>query len=631
MTAVSDVPAADHLLQIPRRHGAEKPKPQPLQQPTTEGEASGQDPDGASNKSLVPSALKPAPSHTILKTPRRPSALGTRPKARFVSPPDGKTKDGDTSPRSNAPNPSETSRYTVLPSALAEARLPIQSLAEPLPRGATLGQQKDMAEALGITTQVKLVKQMQGMRSPEKNLIQKMHPVNSPLLSVPPTGAAPPRETKPPRGPALAPQPSAEAPPLRTDTQEHLRQQRAPPGAAQGQAGKAVPQAPITGPHEKPRLVKMPQGAEYPQQAGVPEGWIEIGPKKTLPKPKEVRPRPRNGSGTQPKMSESSGQRQRGANKGTVQASGPQEPEESGYIVPEMTERSQLVTRRRVVPLPVSRRPRFVMPPRKPTRQNSTLSDTSTTGTEPWSGRMTPTKPAVRPPGVAPLENITAPSLGDVAGLPVRTKRVSLQTQGPQLWAPPTEPVSQSAGGAGQSSGFKPWVPPPNPLPKEVDHVSSLSEFFVYPSPAPPPVLGRTNLLPPPSAGPIRPGVPAVRPSPALRSRSDIRPGTPSSLFPPSLLLVRASTETAEMSDMTARGEFGPENASPAPPRYSPRSNHPALQRPTSPARHTARSTAPPIPFGRTRSQLKVLLETRTENAKPSMDPTFRGRRPSRE
>ena len=419
---------------------------------------------------------------------------------------------------------------------------------------------------------------------------------------------------------------------MRTDIQEHLRQQRAPPGAVQGQAGKAAPQASITEPHEKPRLVKMPHGAEYPQQAGVPEGWIEIGPKKPLSKRKEARPRLRNGSGTQPKMPESSGQRQRGANKEKNQAEGPREPEESECIVPEMTERSQLVTRRRVVPLPVSRRPRFVMPLRKPTRQNSTLSDTSTASTEPWSGRMTPTKPAVTPPGVAPLENITAPSLGDVAVLTARTKGVSLQTPGPQLWVPPTEPVSQSAGGAGQSSGFKPWIPPPNPLPKEEEHVPSLSEFFVYPSPAPPPVLGRTNSLPPPSAGPVPPGVPAARPSRALRSRSDIRPGTPSSLFPPSLLLVRASTETAEMSDMTAQGEFGLENTPPVPPRYSPRSNHPALQRPTSPARHpTVRSTAPLIPFGRTRSQLKVLLETRAENAKPSMESMPGGRRPSRE
>lgn len=551
--------------------------------------------------------------------------MGTRPKAQFVSPPDGKTKDGETSPRSTVAGPSETSdiRYTVLPSAVAEAEAeamgPTKSLAQPLARGSTLGQQKDMAEALGIRTQVKLVKRMQGMRSPEENFIQKMHPINSPPLSVPPTGANPQPASKAPRPPALAPQPLALASPMPAAIQEHLRQQREPPGEGRRRAWKTNLQAPITQPHGKQRLVKIPQGAEYTQQAGVPKGWTEVGPKQTLAKPKEERPRRRKGSGTQSKTSESWGQRQRGPNKEKGQATASPEPEEeSGYIIPELTERSQLVTRRRVLPLPVSRRPRFVMPLRRPSRQNSILSDTSQTNMESWSGRMTPTKPAVRPPGVGSPENITAHGLKDVSSLPAPTTRVSLQTPGAQLWVPPTQPVSQSAGGVRQSPGYRPWVPPPNPLPKEeVLPPSSLDEFFILPSPVPPPSPGRTNLLPPPSVGPIRPGMPTARSSPTLRSRSNMHPGTPSSLFPPSMLQARAST--TELAAMTVQGEIASENAPQIPPRYSPHSEHPALQRPSgSVLNRSQQLPARPIPFGRTRSQLKVLLEENSGEDGPS-------------
>lgn len=475
-----------------------------------------------------------------------------------------------------------------------------------------------MAEALGLTTQVKLVDRMQGVRSPEQNLIQKMHPISSPPLSVPPTGATAEPASKAPRPPAkpptLAPQPPGLASPMPAAIQEHLRQQREPPGAARRKAGKPNLQAPSTQPHGEQRLVKAPQGAEYTEQAGVPKGWIEIGPKQTLPKPKEEKGRRRKGSGTQSKTSESSGPRQRGPNKekGQATVSPELEEEESGYIIPELTERSQLVTRRRVLPLPVSRRPRFVMPSRRPARQNSIMSDTSQTSMESWSGRMTPTKPAVRPPGVGSPENITAHGLKDVGSLPAPATRVSLQTPGAQLWVPPPKPASRSAGGVGQSSGYRPWVPPPNPLPKEeVIPPSTLNEFFILPSPVPPPSPRGTNLLPPPSVGPmpIRPSMPAAaRPSPPLRSRSNMHPGTPSSLFPPSMLQARAST--TELAAMTVQGEIASENAPQVPPPYSPHSVHPRLQRPSGSVLNRSQNhPARPIPFARTRSQLKVLLE----------------------
>lgn len=539
-------------------------------------------------------------------------------------------------PRSTVAGPSKTSdiRYTVLLSAVAEAeaeaKRPTKSLAQPLARGSTLGQQKDMAEALGITTQVKLVKRMQGVRSPEENFIQKMHPINSPPLLVPPTGAAPKPASRAPQPPALAPQPPGLASPMPAAIQEHLRKQREPPGAARREAWKPTLQASSTQPHGKQRLVKVPQGAEYTEQAGVPKGWIEISPKQTLPKPKEEKARRRKGSGTQSKTSESSGPRQRGLNKEKGQATASPEPEEeSGYIIPELTERSQLVTRRRVLPLPVSRRPRFVMPPRRAARQNSIMSDTSQTSMGSWSGRMTPTKPAVRPPGVGSPENITAHGLKDVSSLPAPTTRVSLQTPGAQLWVPPTKPVSQSAGGVGQSPGYRPWVPPPNPLPKEeVLPTSSLNEFFIVPSPVPPPSPDRTNLLPPPSVGPmpIRPGMPTARSSPTLRARSNMHPGTPSSLFPPSML--QASASTTEVAAMTVRGEIVSENAPQVPPPYSPHSGHPALQRPSgSVLNRSQQLPARPIPFARTRSQLKVLLE---ENGGEDGSSKVKGKMPRR-
>lgn len=70
---------------------------------------------------------------------------------------------------------------------------------------------------------------------------------------------------------------------------------------------------------------------------------------------------------------------------------------------------------------------------------------------------------------------------------------------------------------------------------------------------------------------------------------------------------------------MTVQGEIASENAPQIPPRYSPHSEHPALQRPSgSVLNRSQQLPARPIPFGRTRSQLKVLLEENSGEDGPS-------------
>ncbi|KAK1837066.1 hypothetical protein QBC39DRAFT_2695 [Podospora conica] len=610
-TACAQLPTAEGV-QPSTTEGTQQPTFEGAQSSTTEGEASGQGSDGATNKSLVPSALRPTPSHTILKTPRRPSTMGTRPKARFASPLDEETNDGDSSAISTKLDSSEKIRHTIRGEAVNEGLYPAKTLADALPRGATLGQQKDMAKALGITTQVRLVEAMQGVAPPKKNLIQKMQPLNDPVAT--PPGATTKRGGKIP--PMFAS--PAGAPPMPTDIQYMRQQQKTPPGADR----------------------------RKPTEAG-------NGPQRTLP-----RRRSEHSSGIQPvaprdlpvSAASEPGQRQRGANQGTAQATGSQEQAETrktGHVVLGATDRSQLVTRRRVVPLPVSKRPRIVMPLRKLSRQNSAVSDSSTTSMKPSNHRMTPTQPAERPFIDSPGPNITTPSLGDGGGVPVHGRTVSLHTaeealewdgppNEPSAWTaaeegreweedPPNELSAWTAGSPMIKGRIGPLAAAPNPLPREEVQLPALDEFFITQSPAPRPE-GRTNILPPPQVGPgpPRPGMPAKQPSSSSRSRSGMRPGTTSSIFPPSRLLVRASAKAAELSEMTASGEIGSENRplvmgpamlpGPAATGYPdrPSGSAPRQYQPTPP------STAPPIRFGRSRSQLKVLLEVDSDNGGPS-------------